>query len=156
MTSLYLLRDGQVLLLYRKGSRAIADSWVGIGGHLESDELNDPRCCIVREVKEEIGLSEDSLEGLALRYLAVRDRGDELRITYYFFAHLAPGAKSPDSCDEGVLEWCPLTTGLLRRDMPPTTSVVLRDYLSSGAADERLRTVVMSSDGPRVLPLAVG
>ncbi|MEQ7129418.1 substrate-binding domain-containing protein [Actinopolymorpha sp. B11F2] len=35
MTSIFLIRDDRILLLYRIGSSAIPDSWVGIGGHVD-------------------------------------------------------------------------------------------------------------------------
>lgn len=54
-----------MLLLYRRGSRAIADSWVGIGGHLEPGELTNPTAAALRELKEEIGVTADHLTDLA-------------------------------------------------------------------------------------------
>src|SRR5688500_1660377 len=105
MTSMFLVRDGQVLLLYRKGSRAIDDSWVGIGGHLAGAEIEDPTAGVLREVEEEIGVVPDQLSELALRYVALRDTGTELRHTYYFTATLRPGVLVPAECDEGELRW---------------------------------------------------
>lgn len=44
MTSLYILKDDKVLLLYRQGSRVVNDKWVGsAGGHFEPEELNDAK-----------------------------------------------------------------------------------------------------------------
>lgn len=58
MTSLYILKDDKVLLLYRQGSRVVNDKWVGsAGGHFEPEELNDARACVLREMKEELGLA---------------------------------------------------------------------------------------------------
>ena len=54
MTSLYILKDDKVLLLYRQGSRVVNDKWVGsAGGHFEPEELNDARACVLREMQEE-------------------------------------------------------------------------------------------------------
>lgn len=53
MTSLYISRGTKMLLLYRIGSRVVPPSWCGIGGHFEPYELNDPRKCVLRELKEE-------------------------------------------------------------------------------------------------------
>ena len=48
MTSLYILKDDKVLLLYRQGSRVVNDKWVGsAGGHFEPEELNDARACVL-------------------------------------------------------------------------------------------------------------
>ena len=42
MTTIYLFREGKVLMLYRIGSRVVLQpSWCGIGGHFEKEELND-------------------------------------------------------------------------------------------------------------------
>lgn len=42
MTSIYITRGNQMLLLYRIGSRVVAPSWCGIGGYFEEAELNNP------------------------------------------------------------------------------------------------------------------
>lgn len=42
MTSIYITREDRMLLLYRIGSRVVAPSWCGIGGHFEEAELNNP------------------------------------------------------------------------------------------------------------------
>ncbi|WP_415143961.1 NUDIX domain-containing protein [Nocardioides sp.] len=43
------------MLLYRRGSRAVNDSWGGIGGHIEPDEAADPTKAVLREMQEEVG-----------------------------------------------------------------------------------------------------
>ena len=35
MTAVYLFREGKLLMLYRVGSRVVAPSWCGVGGHFE-------------------------------------------------------------------------------------------------------------------------
>ena len=51
MTTIYILRDNKVLMLYRIGSRVVlTPSWCGIGGHFEKEELNDARACALREI----------------------------------------------------------------------------------------------------------
>ena len=68
MTAVYLFREGKLLMLYRVGSRVVAPSWCGVGGHFEQAELNDPRACALRELREETGLSPAPER---LRYLGV-------------------------------------------------------------------------------------
>ena len=58
MTAIYLSRNGKLLMLYRVGSRVVLPSWCGIGGHFEKDELNDAKAAMLREMSEEIGISE--------------------------------------------------------------------------------------------------
>ncbi|TCC07439.1 NUDIX domain-containing protein [Kribbella soli] len=147
LTSVFLVREGSVLLLYRRGSRAIADSWVGIGGHVEPHELTDPTAAALRELDEEIGVTADQLTDLALRYVAVRDTGDEVRTTYYFTANLRPAAPVPTECTEGDLRWFDLTMDPTTLDMPPTARIAFAHWLSCGRQDEQLRFIMVDADG---------
>lgn len=64
MTAVYISRGEEMLMLYRIGSRVVEPSWVGIGGHFEPEELNDPKACMLRELEEEIELTSEDLEHL--------------------------------------------------------------------------------------------
>ena len=123
MTAVYLFREGKLLMLYRVGSRVVAPSWCGVGGLFEQAELNDPRACALRELREETGLTEESLEELRLRYITLRMKNGEIRQNYYFFAGLKPGAAVRGTCDEGRLEWVPYDS-VLKREMPFTAKTV--------------------------------
>ena len=88
MTSIYLRKNGKFLMLYRMGSRVIGDSYTGTaGGHMEEAELNNPRACVLRELQEEMGLTEQDIENLQFRYITLRLKNGEVRQNYYFFAH---------------------------------------------------------------------
>ncbi len=93
--------------------------------------MNDPRACALRELQEETGLTEESLEELRLRYITLRMKNGEIRQNYYFFAGLKPGAAVRGTCDEGRLEWVPYDS-VLKREMPFTAKTVLRHYLRVG------------------------
>ena len=56
-TLCYIERDGRYLMLHRtkKKDDANHDKWIGIGGHIEPGE--SPMACILREAREETGLS---------------------------------------------------------------------------------------------------
>ena len=106
MTSLYLVREGEILCLYRIGSRVANNKYVGAaGGHFEPEELNDPEKCILREMQEELGLSESDVEDLTLRYITIRLINGEIRQNYYFFARLKQNTDLVST--EGVLRWVP-------------------------------------------------
>ena len=73
MTSLYITKGNKMLLLYRQGSRVVNDVWVGsAGGHFEEYELNDARACVLRELWEELGITDKEIENLKLRYVTLR------------------------------------------------------------------------------------
>ena len=58
MTTLcYIEKDGQYLMLHRtkKKKDINKDKWIGVGGHAEGAE--SPEECLLREVKEETGLT---------------------------------------------------------------------------------------------------
>lgn len=131
MTAVYISRGEEMLLLYRVGSRVVAPSWCGVGGHFEQGELNDARACVLRELREETGLAESDLTGLAMRYCCMRLKNGEVRQNYYFFAELAPEAKLPAACTEGRLAWVPYGE-LLQKPMPHTAYYTIKHYLKTG------------------------
>ena len=154
MTSIFLIRDDRILLLYRIGSSAIADSWVGIGGHVNPDEIGDPTRAALRELEEEVGITPAQICDLALRYVSLRDSGEELRYTYYYTATLPLETPSPTECTEGELRWFDISPGPADLPMPPTAAVALKHWLAQGRYDDILRSIVMTADGPQVLSLA--
>lgn len=72
MTSIYILREDCLLLLYRVGSRVVEPSWCGVGGHFEPEELNRPDLCILRELEEETGITPQDITPPELRYITLR------------------------------------------------------------------------------------
>ena len=131
MTSVYITYKDRILLLYRQGSRVVNDKWIGsAGGHFEREELNDAYACAMRELKEELGLTEENLEKIRLRYLTIYNKPEELRQNYYFFAEL----KSDDivfSSDEGQLKWF-TAEEITALDMPFTSKMVTNHWLKEG------------------------
>ena len=137
MTACYLTRGEEVLLLYRVGSRGGKDSWRGIGGHFEENELNNPEACVLRELQEEIGVKKEQLEELKLRYVTIRRAGEELRQNYYFFANLCSDAEIPAHCDEGELKWVK-TDELMRLEMPHSAYFMLQHWLDAGRYTDKV------------------
>lgn len=92
---------GQYLMLHRvkKENDANHDKWIGIGGKFEDGE--SPEECVLREVREETGLT---LTNYRYRGLVtfVSDRWE----TEYMHLFTAAGYTGTlRECDEGVLEW---------------------------------------------------
>ena len=67
MTTLcYIEQDGKYLMLHRtkKKNDINEGKWIGVGGHAEGSE--SPEDCLLREVKEETGLTLTSYRFRAL------------------------------------------------------------------------------------------
>lgn len=139
LTTIYVQNGDELLLIERVGSRVFQGIiWCGIGGHFEESELNDPYKCVLRELEEEAGLTQNDISDLSLRYITIRRAGDEIRQQYIFFAKLsdgdAPGIKL-SGCDEGKLMWV-ATSDLFNRKMSFTNRACLRHYYSQGINNE--------------------
>ncbi len=137
MASVYILCKDSILMLYRIGSKVVAPSWCGIGGHFECNELNDARACMLRELNEEMRLMESDLKNVELRYITLRLKNGEVRQNYYFFADLKENIAVSLACDEGKPEWIPIKK-LEGLEMPFTSKYVLEHYLKIGRFTNRL------------------
>ncbi len=112
-TLCYIERDGQYLMLHRvkKQNDASHDKWIGVGGKCEADESPDE--CMLREVREETGLTVTSW-----RYRGIVTFISDVWPCEYmhlftadrWYADVSPtdeavsGLALPD-CDEGDLQW---------------------------------------------------
>ena len=101
-TLCYIEKDGAYLMLHRtkKEKDINKDKYIGVGGHLEHGE--SPMECIIRETKEETGLTihKPRLRGIIT---FVIDDYDE--ITYLYTCDDFSGELQ--ECQEGNLEWVP-------------------------------------------------
>ena len=152
MTAVYIMQGEKILLLYRVGSRVVAPSFCGVGGHFEQDELCDARACVLREMHEEIGLGEDDLIDMRMRYVTLRLKNGEIRENYYFFAQLKPGVEIAESCGEGRLEWADMRS-VLDRKMPHTAWYMLEHYLREGRYTDLLYGGVTTQQGVVFTPM---
>ena len=131
MTSVYLTYKDRILLLFRQGSRVVNNKWIGsAGGHFEPEELNNAYACAVRELREELGITEDMLADIKLRYLTVYNKPEELRQNYYFFATLKTDEIELNS-NEGRLKWFSIED-ILTLDMPFTSKMVTNHWVEEG------------------------
>lgn len=146
MTSIYLLCGDEMLLLYRQGSRIANNTYIAsAGGHMEEGELNCPRAGMLREMREELGLDEDALSGLALRYITQRLRGGEVRQIYYYFAEIADKTLVSDSA-EGELKWVKLEEACAL-PMPVTAKRMLEHYIAEGRFTDTLYAGATTPEG---------
>ena len=103
-TLCYIEKDGCYLMLHRtkKEHDINKDKWIGVGGRFEEGE--SPDNCLLREVREETGLT---LTAWRFRGLVTFISGDGL--TEYMSLFTADGFEGvPSDCDEGELEWVPI------------------------------------------------
>lgn len=154
MTCIYLFRGGQVLLLYRQGSRVVNNVWTGsAGGHFEDCELNDARACVLRELHEELGLGPEDMDNLALRYVTLTRINGEIRQNYYFFADLKENVSDDLSSDEGISRWFSLedTHSL---EMPFTAKFVMEHFCAIGRHTDKLYAGIGNPDKVEFLELS--
>lgn len=100
-TLCYIERNERYLMMHRvkKEHDINKDKWVGVGGHFEADE--SPEECLLREVKEETGLSLLSwrLRGI-ITFICDRQQ------TEYMFLYTSDEYSGElCECCEGNLEW---------------------------------------------------
>ena len=100
-TLCYIERDGQYLMLHRvkKENDENKDKWIGIGGKFEDKE--SPEDCLLREVREETGLTLTDYRYCAI-VTFVSDRWPT-EYMHLFHATIFQGACK--DCDEGELAW---------------------------------------------------
>lgn len=138
MTSVFLCCEDKILLLYRQGSRVVNDVWIGsAGGHFEPEELNDAERCVLRELKEELGIEREMLRDLHLKYIMLRHVNGEIRVNYFFFAGLPDGIHMELTSDEGILQWFTLED-IKDLEMPLSTKYAMEHFLREGRFDKML------------------
>ena len=100
-TLCYLEKDGQYLMLHRtsKANDENHDKWIGVGGHFEFQE--SPEDCLIREVKEETGLT---LNSWAFRGI-VSFISDDHPAEYMHLYTSQDFSGQLTECNEGQLEW---------------------------------------------------
>lgn len=102
-TLCYIEKNNSYLMLHRitKKNDINHDKWIGVGGHFEFHE--SPEDCLLREVKEETGLTLDSFRFRGIVTFLSDNEPAEYMCLYTsddFNGNLI-------DCDEGKLEWVP-------------------------------------------------
>ena len=98
----YVLRGDQVLMLHRvkKKNDINKDKWIGIGGKFENQESPDQ--CLLREAREETGLTLTSWQCRAV-ITFLTENPEEGEHMYLFTADGFEGELT--DCNEGDLQW---------------------------------------------------
>lgn len=102
-TLCYIERDGCYLMLHRikKENDLNHGKWIGIGGKFEENE--SPEECLLREVREETGLTlTDWRYCGVITFVSDRWEGE-----YMHLFHATEFTGTLCECDEGVLKWLP-------------------------------------------------
>lgn len=102
-TLCYIEQENSYLMLHRvkKQVDVNKDKWIGVGGHFEKDESPDE--CLLREVKEETGLTLESWKFRGLITFVCEGWNTEYMCLYTadkFYGEIK-------ECDEGELVWVP-------------------------------------------------
>ena len=100
-TLCYIEKDGQYLMLHRvkKENDLNHDKWIGVGGKFEDKE--SPEECVLREAKEETGLTLTDYRYRGIVTFVSNEWPTEYM--HLFTAHGFTGELI--ECDEGTLEW---------------------------------------------------
>lgn len=100
-TLCYICRGSEYLMLHRvkKENDINRDKWIGVGGKFEPDESPDE--CLLREVREETGLTLRSW-----RYRGIVTFVNTKCASEYMHLFTSDDYEGEiKQCDEGVLEW---------------------------------------------------
>ena len=100
-TLCYIEKDDKYLMLHRtkKENDINKDKWIGIGGHFEENE--SPEECLLREVRDETGLTLTKF-----RFRGIITFVSDIYETEYMHLYTATEYTGEmTECDEGILEW---------------------------------------------------
>lgn len=102
-TLCYIEQEGKYLMMHRisKKNDVNHDKWIGVGGHFKEGE--SPEECLIREVKEETGLTLTSYQFRGI----VTFQSDEYPAEYMhlYTAWADVSLDQTYDCEEGKLEW---------------------------------------------------
>ncbi|MCQ2583236.1 MAG: 8-oxo-dGTP diphosphatase [Treponema sp.] len=116
-TLCYIQKDSSYLMLHRvkKEKDYNKDKWIGVGGKFE--ETESPEECVCREVLEETGIHINP-KGLEYRGIITFVSKNDGEPVFTEFMHLfwydfsfndESELKAPEECDEGDLQWVPIS-----------------------------------------------
>ena len=138
ISAAFIFNGKDVLMLKTSPSKKLFPNlWTPVGGHIEADEFRDPLRACIREIYEETGIWEKELDNIALRYITVRRKDDEIRIQYIYFAETK--VKTITNSDEGELFWVNKSS-LQALEMSFVNKSVIEHYFSIGSNNDAVKT----------------
>ncbi|MEN8098420.1 MAG: NUDIX domain-containing protein [Chloroflexota bacterium] len=150
MSVAFLLNGDRILFMRRSlNAELLPGMWASIGGHLEVEEINDPRAACLREIKEETGLTENDVVDLLLKYVVLRRKGNEIRIQYIYFG--STHTEDVGTTEEGELHWIQIDKAF-ELDMSATSRFILEHYTRLGSKTDcvYVGTIDVEHDKPVV------
>ncbi|UOQ46847.1 NUDIX domain-containing protein [Gracilibacillus caseinilyticus] len=136
----------EILFLQKKKRSALHPGLlVPIGGHIEGDEINEPKKACLREIEEETGLKSHCIKDLTLRYIVLRVKShQEVRIQYVFNGTVSEQATLIES-EEGSLSWLSYEDIILNHNVTATTKEIVNHYDRTGKFDGKIYVGSMTS-----------
>lgn len=120
--------------------------WAPVGGHIETDEFDNPRAACLREIHEETGLAPEDISNLSLKYILFRLREEEIRLQYVYFGETK--TRRIVDCDEGELHWVKIDE-MTRLDTSLAIRYLMEHYLSEVECDGKIIVGVMKNQDGR-------
>lgn len=107
-TLCYIKKDGCYLMMHRvkKKNDVNHDKWIGIGGKLEEGE--SPLDCVLREAREETGLTLETPYYRGLVTFSMISKGKLITEQMHLFSCDRFSGEMLSDCCEGNLEWVPI------------------------------------------------
>jgi 8-oxo-dGTP diphosphatase len=134
----FLENNGYYLLMKRSSERKIAPNvWSCVGGHMESNEINNPKETCLREIEEETGITKDHIFNLKLRYIIIRLYKNIIRQSYIYFGKT--DVKEYIDTEEGTLHWI-LEKDLLNKEYSKTYTEMMKHYIKT--PDKQKRVII--------------
>lgn len=103
---------------------------------------------MLRELEEELAITEDMLCNLQLRYVTLRRAKGEIRQNYYFFADLKEAFQDELTSNEGMLKWFELEE-ISELKMPFLAQFMMEHYVKIGRYNDKVYGGI--ADGEKVV-----
>jgi 8-oxo-dGTP diphosphatase len=148
MAGAFLQNNGNYLLLLRSPNKKLAPNlWSCPGGHIETNEFNDPLETCYREIEEETGIKRENIYDLKLRYIIIRQSKNTIRQSYVYFGSTNE-SKLIDT-EEGTLHWIPQNE-LLNREYTKTFTEMIKHYVYTPDLEERIIVGIAGKENDKI------